>query len=443
MDNVLTSLLPTATQSLKKQSKLKKYEPIAPMKSQAVESILSDFVRSNHHIDREEPFYVADLGEIERQYTQFKTLLPRVRPFYAVKCNPDPAVMLVLANCGAGFDCASKAEIRLALSVGAPSSDIIYANPCKQRNHIKYAATRGVDRMTFDNEDELYKIKSVNPDAQLILRILTDDSKSRCRFGVKFGASIQIVPRLLQVARDLHLNIIGVSFHVGSGCFDAQAFVDAVNLARKTFDIAESFGFNFKLLDIGGGFPGNKPEGLQFSEIARAVGPVIDELFDDSVKVIAEPGRYFVSTAYTLAVNVTSRRVVGRDTTITDNGNNDHPSFMYYVNDGMYGAFNCITFDHQTPKPTPLFRNGEFYRGNNDDIQEFSSSIWGPTCDSIDLIAKDIMLPQLHIGDWMVFKNMGAYTLASSSNLYFNANLVMVSRKALSLIPTQTTNKGC
>ena len=327
MENVLTTLLPTAALT-KKQTKTKKYEPVAPMKSQPVESLLSEYVRNNHSIDREDPFYVADLGEIERQYTQFKTLLPRVRPFFAVKCNPDPAVMLVLANCGAGFDCASKAEIRLALSVGAPSSDIIYANPCKQRNHIKYAATRGVDRMTFDNEDELYKIKSVNPNARLIIRILTDDSKSTCRFGVKFGASIQVVPRLLHVAKELELNVIGVSFHVGSGCFDAQAYVDAVTLARKTFDIAETFGFNFKLLDIGGGFPGNKPEGLQFSEIARVLRPALDELFDDSIKVIAEPGRYFVSTAYTLAVNVTSRRVVGRDNAITDKGQNDHPSFM-------------------------------------------------------------------------------------------------------------------
>jgi ornithine decarboxylase len=410
--------LPTNTAlTLKKQLKLKKHEPVAPMKTQAVESILSEFVRSNHHIDREEPFYVADLGEIERQYTQFTTLLPRVRPFYAVKCNPDPAVMLVLANCGAGFDCASKAEIRLALSIGVPPSDIIYANPCKQRNHIKYASTRNVNRMTFDNEDELYKIKSVNPNAELVLRILTDDSKSRCRFGVKFGASIQIVPRLLQVARELRLNVVGVSFHVGSGCFDAQAFVDAVVLARKTFDIAETFGYNFKLLDIGGGFPGNKPEGLQFSEIARVLRPALDELFDSSITIIAEPGRYFVSTAYTLAVNVTSRRVIGRDTIITDNGQNEHPSFMYYVNDGMYGAFNCITFDHQIPIPIPLFRNGEYYyRDPMGNTQEFSCSIWGPTCDSIDLIAKDIMLPQLHIGDWLVFKNMGAYTLASSSN---------------------------
>ena len=81
----------------------------------------------------------------------------------------------------------------------------------------------------------------------------------------------------------------------------------------------------------------------------------------------------------------------------------------------MYGAFNCITFDHQSPKPIPLSRNGEFYHFNNE-TQEYSCSIWGPTCDSIDLIAKDIMLPQLHIGDWLVFKNMGAYTLASSSN---------------------------
>jgi ornithine decarboxylase len=100
-------------------------------------------------------------------------------------------------------------------------------------------------------------------------------------------------------------------------------------LARKAFDIGAALGFNFKLLDIGGGFPGNRPEGLQFKDIAKILGPCIDELFPPSVEVISEPGRYFVSSAFTLATNIIARRVTPRDSdTQSSTSGNDHPSFM-------------------------------------------------------------------------------------------------------------------
>ena len=227
----------------------------------------------------------------------------------AVKCNPNEFVLKTLGSLGVGFDCASKREIELALE-NTRSENIIYANPCKQTSHIQYAKTCRVLKMTFDNEDELLKIKKVYPDAELVLRILPDDSKSICRFGTKFGASLDIVPKLLQKAIDLELNIIGISFHVGSGCFDATAFTDAVVLAREAFDIGLSMGLDFKFLDIGGGFPGNNNNGLQFTDVAKILSPKIDELFPMDVEVISEPGRYFVSSAFTLAVNITSRRVI-------------------------------------------------------------------------------------------------------------------------------------
>jgi ornithine decarboxylase len=94
--------------------------------------------------------------------------------------------------------------------MGVDPSKVIYANPCKQASHIRYAASRGVNMMTFDNADELHKIKALNPNAQMVLRILTDDSKSVCQFGVKFGASLAVVPSLLQAAQSLDMNLVGV-----------------------------------------------------------------------------------------------------------------------------------------------------------------------------------------------------------------------------------------
>ncbi|KAJ3314563.1 Antizyme inhibitor 1 [Boothiomyces sp. JEL0838] len=384
--------------------------------NRSIASILKTGV-TKRDIEEEDPFFVCDLGEVARQHAQWKRLLPRVQPFYAVKCNPDPVILKVLAKCGTGFDCASKAEIQLALNAGVDSSRIIYANPCKQASHIKFASSKNVNVMTFDNADELYKIKMVAPESQLVLRILTDDSKSVCRFGVKFGASLSIVPYLLETAKSLNLDVIGISFHVGSGCFDATSFTDAVELARKAFDIGEALGFNFTLLDIGGGFPGNNPEGLQFKDIAALLGPAIDRLFPPHIRVISEPGRYFVSSAFTLAVNIQARRVVSLDAegNPTDPTHDENPSFMYYINDGMYGSFNCITFDHAVVKMKPLCRSGTFMYEQEHSLKLFESSVWGPTCDSIDLIGRNIFLPEMKIGDWLSCSHMGAYTIAAAS----------------------------
>lgn len=119
-------------------------------------------------------------------------------------------VVQLLASLGCGFDCASKQEIQQVLDIGVDANRIIYANPCKQASFVRYAAQQNVSRMTFDNAEELYKIKKHYPDAELVLRILTDDSSSLCQLGLKFGAPLHTVQHLLQTAKDLDLNVVGV-----------------------------------------------------------------------------------------------------------------------------------------------------------------------------------------------------------------------------------------
>ncbi|KXS20881.1 ornithine decarboxylase [Gonapodya prolifera JEL478] len=368
----------------------------------------------------EDAFFVCDLGSIVRQFAKWKRLLPRVEPFYAVKCNPDRTVVKQLVALGAGFDCASRTEIETVLSLGVSPHEIIYANPCKQISHLKYAATNGVKMLTFDNADELRKVKKTHPDAELVLRILADDSKSLCKLGLKFGASPSTASGLLRLAKELDLKVVGVSFHVGSGCFDAMAFRDAVVAARKVFDEGEAQGFEMKLLDVGGGFPGANSDGITFEQIATVLGPTIDKLFPPSVRVIAEPGRYFVSAAFTLAVNVVARRVLtsnGDETSVDEMGApTENTKFMYYINDGMYGSFNNIMFDHAVASPQVLRKDGEYLYENSSSESVFECSLWGPTCDSIDCIAKTARLPIMDVGDWLYFSDMGAYTLCAASN---------------------------
>lgn len=326
----------------------------------------------------------------------------------AVKCNPDPEVLRLLAALGTGFDCASKAEIEQVLKLGVEPSRIIYAQPCKTKSYVRFAAEQGVKQMTFDNSDELYKTKALFPDAELYLRIMTDDSSSLCRISSKFGASLDCTQALLELAQQLDLNVVGVSFHVGSGASDPQAFVKAVQDARVVFDQAAELGFDMRTLDVGGGFSGDS-----FEKMAYVLSTALDDYFPQHIRIIGEPGRYYVASAFTIACNVIARREV-KDTATQGT------SYMLYLNDGVYGNFSSIMFDHQHPVPKILKSAagyfGECHRGQPSSRGVTEYSIWGPTCDGIDRITeRSVFHEVLNVGDWLYFEEMGAYTMCSAT----------------------------
>ncbi|XP_017882671.1 ornithine decarboxylase-like [Ceratina calcarata] len=256
--------------------------------------------------------------------------------------------------------------------------------------------------MTVDNESELHKIKKLHPDAKVVIRIRCDAEVAQCQLGMKFGCDpIYEAPNLLRLARVLGLDVIGISFHVGSGCQDPPVFHRAIRHARSLFDLATDIGFKPHLLDIGGGYPGNK--GTSIDKIADVVNKALDEYFNtDAVHVIAEPGRFYVASAFTLATSIHSKRSVRSNeaspNVITHN--------MYYINDGVYGSFNCLLYDHQHVTPIPLKKGcGKM----------IPSSIWGPTCDGLDQVVENVLLHDMDLGDWIIFENMGAYTLPVAS----------------------------
>jgi ornithine decarboxylase len=195
----------------------------------------------------EEAFYVVDIGKVVKQVQKWNEFLPDVKPYYAVKCNPNELVLKVLSSLDVNFDCASKNEIASVMNITEDASRIIFANPCKMSNQIKYARANDVDLMTFDSDHELYKIKLYHPYSDLILRIKVDDSESVCQFGCKFGVDVDDVKKLLEIAKTLSLNVVGISFHVGSGCKNNKQFENAIRDARICFDIAKDVGFNFKI----------------------------------------------------------------------------------------------------------------------------------------------------------------------------------------------------
>lgn len=357
-------------------------------------------------------------------------------------------LLKLLAYLGAGFDCASKNEIQQVLDIGVSPDRIIFANPCKQASNIKYAYKKGVDYMTFDNEYELYKIKECHPNAKIVLRMITNDKNAVCQFSMKFGADIPTAYKLIKIAVELDLELVGVSFHCGSGQMDPLSFSESISNARHLFDYArENHSCKMHLLDIGGGYPGDSKELELFNSISGEINKSLEEHFSEAyfdqingtnekkLKIIAEPGRYYACSAFTLCVNVIAKRVMEQSedqeradkkaiaekdsqvlniqemgselelmTDVIDTGK----SMMYYINDGAYASFNCLFYDHSVVEPILL---GDKCRSGK---KLFKSSIWGPTCDGLDLINPECHIPELEIGEFLAYKDMGAYTLSGA-----------------------------
>eukprot|EP00742_Colponemidia_sp_Colp-10_P000108 GILJ01000120.1.p1 GENE.GILJ01000120.1~~GILJ01000120.1.p1 ORF type:complete len:483 (+),score=53.04 GILJ01000120.1:212-1450(+) len=386
--------------------------------SDSLQSVLRSVINREQS---EEAFYVVDLARVAKKLHQWRACLPRVDAFYAVKCNPDAAIVALLASQGASFDCASKAEINSVMSCGVAQDRILYANPCKAMPELRYAHSRGITMMTFDNVEELHKIKKVyntagGLSARLVLRILVDDDHSHCPLGSKFGADLGDVPALLKTAQDLELEVFGVSFHVGSGCYDPIAWVSAIKDARKVFDMATEAGFKMTLLDLGGGYPGVDDDKISIEAIARGISPVLDCLFPaDEVRVIAEPGRYFVETCTSLCVNVFGKQKrEAKDVKELNTSEKEEAVFEYFVNEGVYGMFKDHLLLDVYFEPNLLSMKATSTRQDSED-KKYTSVVYGPTGDSKDCINASVELPELQIGDWLYFTHMGAYSVSIMS----------------------------
>ncbi|XP_076367970.1 ornithine decarboxylase-like isoform X2 [Tachypleus tridentatus] len=363
-----------------------------------------EYVKSiTSQMEVEKPFYVFDMSDIVHKYKMWKYKMPRIQPYYAVKCNDNPLLLELLADLGLNFSCGNKLEIQSLLSLGVDTSRVIYGNSCKTRSFIKHAAAVGVELLTFDNEMELHKIKTLHPLAQVVLHIhVKNNDENVSHFGFKFGSDMNHVEHLLEVARELELDVVGVSFHLGSNCADKIKYDKAIHSARQVFDKAISMNFNMTILNIGGGFPGAKRESSDFDEIAHVVNQALEKHFplDDGVDIVAEPGRYFATSAFTLCANIIAERQVGAP-------KKDDPVMMYYLNDGVYGSFSSLLFEQSKFNLVPLVDTA--------DHTGVSCSLWGPTCDTLDKIVEKCTLPVMSVGDWIMFENMGSYNLSLAS----------------------------
>jgi len=334
--------------------------------------------------DLDSAYYTIDLSKIKDTYDLWKQHLPDIELYYAMKCNPNKMILKEMSYLGIKYDCASKQEIMDALEF-TTSDNIIYANPCKFPQHITYSKDAGVSLTVVDCECEMYKMKKLYPECKLLLRIAVNDQDSQCAFSKKFGCKMNDVKKLLILSKELDLNIVGFSFHVGSGCTNPSLYYDALCDCKTSTIIATSLGIHIDMIDIGGGF--NKSNFVSCAqEIKRGM-----QLFKEK-KFISEVGRFLVEQTQTLFLHVICKKINDRR--------------VYYLDDGVYGSINCKIFDHANP----------ILKTFKDHNELFESTVYGPTCDSFDLIEENILLPELEVGDILYIENFGAYTSASASS---------------------------
>lgn len=333
------------------------------------------------------------LQNIRNRIRLWNECLPAIRPHYAVKCNNLPPVLSELHKGGCGFDCASVQEIRSVLATGSKVSDIIYANPCKSKRELSEA---GVPRVTFDSLPELFKINEMIRSPTPILRIFVDDKgASRIPLNRKFGFHIRNVHELLY--REPPFQIHGIAFHVGSDCTSARAYKSAFDTVREFLEAFKNRpGFSPEILDIGGGFSGNPANDSFFrDELAPFIRKEVETL--PFKTVISEPGRFFAENSCTLEVPVIGRKVLPDGTrSIT-------------IDESVYGVFSGVLFDGFRPEFQCITRKPY--------TEMLQHTVFGRTCDSADVIAKDVWLPkEIDDSDILDVKNIGAYSWVSQSS---------------------------
>ncbi len=353
------------------------------------------------------PLLVVDLQRVRAQYHALAQALPGVDLHYALKPMPHAAVVSTLAALGSSFDLATTGEIDVVRRAQVTAARCIHTHPIKRDIDIRNALHFGVTTFVVDNVDELRKFERFRAQCSVLVRVSFRASSAICDLSRKFGCEPEGVEPLLELAARLGVRVCGFSFHVGSQALDADMYVRAIHTCREFLGIAERHAHLIEVLDIGGGFP------IDYGLSSQASPPSIHEFCEPirraldawpaRVRRIAEPGRFIVAPAGVAVCSVMGRALRGAQ-------------WWYYLDDGLYSSYSGQLYDHARYPIDALKPRGP----------RLKSVLAGPTCDSIDVIAEDVLLPQLKAGDLLIGRNMGAYTWASATDFnYFPKALVM------------------
>lgn len=338
------------------------------------------------------PLLVFSRKRVQESYLALQKALPNTRLFYAIKSNPSAEILKALKQIGASFEVASYGELKMVMDIGIEAKDILNTQPFLSEKDFSACYKAGQRWFIFDNLDQLKRLTKKTNDIDLLLRLSFPNRNCQVDLSYKFGATIKEAKELIKAAAATGARIHGVSFHVGSQSYSTKNYIKALKAVRKLFDTMQHEGIMLDAIDIGGGFPVSYTKQLPSIEhFALPIRRKLNEFFP-GMNISAEPGRFISGLSQTLITRV--------------NGKNIRRGVpWYYLDDGVYNSFSGKVYDHcsytvLTEKSGPMHR----------------SVLAGPTCDSFDIVAEDILLPELDIGDILIVPAMGSYTNVSATN---------------------------
>src|ERR1700683_5174007 len=366
---------------------------------------IREFLRCRRDEGRDDgPSLVVDLDVVRENYQAFAKTLPDSRVFYAVKANPAPELLTLLAALGSCFDTASVPEIEMVLAAGASPDRISFGNTIKKERDIARAYALGVRLFAVDCKAEVEKISRAAPGAKVFCRFLFGCAGAEWPLSRKFGCDAEMAVEVLDHAQRLGLGAHGVSFHVGSQQRRTAAWGGALKSAAAIFRACAERGINLSMVNLGGGFPTKYLRDVPAVEAyGRSIFRALRKHFGNRIpEPLIEPGRGMVANAGVIEAEVVL---------VSNKSQHDHVRWVY-LDIGKFGGL-AETMDESIRYPIRTPRDGE---------EVGPCVLAGPTCDSADVLyeKRPYELPiSLEIGDKVLIEGTGAYT-ATYASVGFN-----------------------
>ena len=357
----------------------------------------STLFKTLRYLDKEgieTPFLLIDKDKVREKASLIGRHIKKSRVFYAVKANPDIEILRYLNTLNMNFEIASEGELEILSSIGVKPSRIISSNPVKSLKFLRIAASYGVHSVSFDSEDEVDKLAEFIPHCNVYVRLSVPNEGSEWPLSKKFGVELDEAVYLLSYARDKGLNPVGVTFHVGSQCTNIYNWNIALDKAKTLWDLAKKKGIRLKLLNIGGGYPIRYTKNvIGIEAIEKNVDSLIFERFPGDIEVHIEPGRAVVGDAGIFV------------TTVIGKAKRDDEDWVYLD----VGVFNGLMESVGGIKYSYLVESHKQTRPKK------QWTVAGPSCDSFDVIDKNVTLPEPQVGSLMLILSSGAYTVSYAS----------------------------
>ncbi|MGQ9570719.1 MAG: type III PLP-dependent enzyme [Thermodesulfovibrionales bacterium] len=342
----------------------------------------------------ETPFLLVDRERVKEKISLIGRFIKNSKVFYAVKANPDIGVLKFLDKLKIGFEISSEGELEILSALGIEPSIIISSNPIKSLKFLKLAASYGINYFSFDSKDEVDKLAEYIPHCNVYVRLSVPNEGSEWPLSKKFGVEIDSALALLSYARERLLNPVGITFHVGSQCTNVYNWHIALDKAKILWDKAEKIGMKLKLLNIGGGYPINYTKSvISIETIEKNVNSLIYDKFPKDIEIHIEPGRAVIGDAGILVTTVIGKaHRVDEDWLYIDVG----------VFNGLMESVGGIKYSYIVES----YKHARYKK---------RWTLAGPSCDSFDVIDKNVALPEPDINNLILILSIGAYTVSYAS----------------------------